>query len=153
MMISTQFKRACSALVLGAFFCMAAPAHAKDDQLFKDLGGKAGIDKIVGDLMPMIMADKRINTFFAKVDMKKLGGLLSEQFCELAGGPCVYTGRDMVISHDEMGIQSSHFNALAENLQVAMERNNVSASASNKLVAMLAPMHKAMVRKVEPAQQ
>ncbi|MES2902489.1 MAG: group 1 truncated hemoglobin [Pseudomonadota bacterium] len=153
MTITMQLKRASSALVIGAILSLAAPAHAKDDQLFKDLGGKPGIDKIVGDLMPMIMADARINKFFEKVDMKKLGGLLSEQFCELSGGPCVYSGRDMVISHDEMGVRTSHFNALAENLQVAMERNNVPAAASNKLVAMLAPMHKAMVRKVEPAQQ
>jgi len=149
MNLTTQFKRASSALVIGAILSLAAPAHAKDDQLFKDLGGKPGIDKIVSDLMPIILADARINKFFDKIDMKKLGVLLSEQVCELAGGPCVYTGRDMVLAHDEMGVRSAHFNALAENLQVAMEMNKVPASASNKLVAMLAPMHKAMVRNPE----
>ena len=133
-------------LVIGASLSFALPAHAADDQLFKDLGGKAGIDKIVSDLMPLILADARINKFFAKTDMKQLAVLLGEQFCQLAGGPCVYSGRDMVASHDEMGVRSAHFNALAEDLQVAMEMNKISASASNQLVAKLAPMHKAIVR-------
>lgn len=146
MNIPTLFKRASSALVIGATLLLAMPAHAADDQLFRDLGGKPGIDKIVNDLMPLILADTRINKFFEKTDMKQLAVLLSEQFCQLAGGPCVYSGRDMVTSHDEMGVRSSHFNALAEDLQVAMENNKVPSAVSNKLVAKLASMQRAIVR-------
>lgn len=138
-------KRLLSMLAIG--LCIAsAPAQAADDALFQELGGKAGIDKIVADLMPIILADARINTFFAKTDMKKLQVLLSEQFCQLAGGPCSYSGRDMVISHDEMGVRPAHFNALAEDLQIAMENNKVSTSASNQLIAKLAPMKRAIVQ-------
>ncbi|UUZ53037.1 hypothetical protein LP419_29110 [Massilia sp. H-1] len=42
-------------------------------------------------------------------------------------GPCVYSGRDMVASHDEMGVKAAHFNALAEDLQIAMEKRQVQA--------------------------
>ena len=138
-------KRLLSILAMGLFVA-SAPAQAADDTLFRELGGKPGIDKIVADLMPIILADTRINSFFAKTDMKKLQVLLGEQFCQLAGGPCTYSGRDMVASHDEMGVRSAHFAALAEDLQIAMENNNISASASNQLIAKLAPMKRAIVR-------
>jgi hemoglobin len=138
-------KRLLSMLAMGLFIA-SAPAQAADDTLFRELGGKPGIDKIVADLMPIILADTRINSFFAKTDMKKLQVLLGEQFCQLAGGPCTYSGRDMVASHDEMGVRSAHFAALAEDLQIAMENNNISASASNQLIAKLAPMKRAIVR-------
>ena len=138
-------KRLLAMLAMG-LFVNSAQAQAADDSLFRELGGKPGIDKIVADLMPIILADTRINSFFAKTDMKKLQVLLGEQFCQLAGGPCTYSGRDMVASHDEMGVRSAHFAALAEDLQIAMENNNISASASNQLIAKLAPMKRAIVR-------
>ncbi len=138
-------KRLLAMLAIG-LFVNSAQAQAADDSLFRELGGKPGIDKIVADLMPIILADTRINSFFAKTDMKKLQVLLGEQFCQLAGGPCTYSGRDMVASHDEMGVRSAHFAALAEDLQIAMENNNISASASNQLIAKLAPMKRAIVR-------
>ncbi|HEY0064185.1 MAG TPA: group 1 truncated hemoglobin [Telluria sp.] len=133
-----------STLLLGVSLSM--PAMAADATLFDELGGKSGIDQIVAELLPIIQADPRINTFFAKTDMKQLGVLLGEQFCQLAGGPCTYSGRDMVISHDAMGVRAAHFNALAEDLQIAMENCKVPSSAANQLVAKLAPMKRAIVR-------
>lgn len=131
-------------LTLGT--ALTLPARAADATLFDELGGKAGIDQIVAELLPIIQADPRINTFFAKTDMKQLGVLLGEQFCQLAGGPCTYSGRDMVAAHDAMGVKAAHFNALAEDLQIAMEKRQVQSAAANRLVAKLAPMKHAIVR-------
>lgn len=144
MTILLNVKRICAMLVLGA--ALASPAQAADDTLFRELGGKPGIDKIVADLLPIIQADPRISSFFVKTDMARLRVLLGEQFCQLAGGPCVYSGRDMVASHDQMGVRAAHFGALAEDLQIAMENNKVPASVSNQLIAKLASMHRAIVR-------
>jgi hemoglobin len=146
MNIFLTLKSASLMLAFGAMSVCALPAQAADDALFQELGGKAGIDKIVADLLPIIQADPRIASFFAKTDMKHLGVLLGEQFCQLAGGPCTYSGKDMVSAHEDMGVKVAHFMALAEDLQIAMERNNVSSSASNQLVAKLAPMKRAVVR-------
>lgn len=125
---------------------LAAPVQAADDTLFQQLGGKAGIDKIVGDMMTIVLADQRINSFFQKTDTKHLALLLGEQFCQAAGGPCTYSGRDMVGAHDGMGVKIAHFNALAEDLQIAMENNQVPAGAANQLIARLAPLQRAIVR-------
>ncbi len=134
------------ALLVGASFSAQAQS-VKDDAIFQGLGAKAGIDQIVSDFIPIILADPRINAFFSKLDKQKFGALLSDQFCELAGGPCKYQGKDMYEAHEGMGISNAQFNALAEDLQIAMEKNNISSSIANQLVAKLAPMQRPIVSK------
>jgi hemoglobin len=107
----------------------------------KQFGGKAGMAKITHEMMVLVLADPRIKDFFAKTDIERLEFLLAEQFCELIGGPCKYSGRDMKRIHEGQNINTAHFNFLAEHLQVAMENNNVPTWAQNKLIAKLAPMH------------
>lgn len=124
-----------------------AQSTSTDDSVFQSLGAKAGIDKIVEDFIPIILADQRIKRFFEQTDKKRLAAQLSDQFCELTGGPCQYKGKDMHEVHEGMNISNAHFNALAEDLQIAMEKNNISSSISNKLVAKLAPMQRPIVSK------
>jgi hemoglobin len=49
--------------------------------------------------------------------------------------------------HQDLNITNAMFNALTEDLQVAMERNNVPNGVANKLIAKLAPMQRAIVTK------
>ena len=135
----------------GALLCLASVAMAQtptpDDATFRGLGGKPGIKKIVDTLIPLILADPRIKESFTDIDMKNLAKRLEEQFCELSGGPCKYKGKDMVEIHDGLNITRAQFNALAEDLQIAMERVGVPSRYQNKLVARLAPMARGIVIK------
>ena len=137
--ITFRALRALGAAILITF--AAAPAHA-DDSLYKDLGERAGIQKFTKDFVGIITTDPRISGFFKTTDLQRLELMLSEQFCQLAGGPCKYSGRTMSDAHKGMGVANKDFNALAEDLQIAMERAGVSSRASNKLVALLAPMQR-----------
>ena len=141
-----QLVLAVSFLAVGSFSAYAQSMES-DDHIYQGLGQKAGIDKIVDDFVVIILEDDRIKHFFSKMEKKQFAALLSDQFCELAGGPCKYKGRDMYTTHDGMGISNAHFNALAEDLQIAMEKHNISSSISNKLVAKLAPMQRPIVSK------
>ena len=145
-MNKTAARWACSALL-----CVASLATAQtpvvDDTTFQGLGGKPGIRKIVDTFIPLILADARIKESFTDIDMKNLAMRLEEQFCELSGGPCKYQGKDMVEIHDGLNITRAQFNALAEDLQIAMERVGVPARFQNKLVAKLAPMERGIVTK------
>ena len=147
----TLFKTGLSTLAITIALSLAGTGAAQaqnmnaDDSIYQGLGAKAGIDKIVDDFIPLVLGDARISRFFTKVDTKQLAGLLSDQFCELAGGPCQYKGRDMYATHEGMDISNAHFNALAEDLQIAMEKNNIPTSVANKLVAKLAPMQRPIV--------
>ena len=124
-----------------------AKAAARDDSLYQGLGGKPGIKKIVDTLVPLVLADARIKDSFKDIDMKNLSMRLEEQFCELAGGPCTYGGKDMVEIHDGLNITNAQFNALTEDLQIAMEQAGIPSRVQNKLVAKLAPMQRGMVPK------
>lgn len=115
------------------------------DPLFQQFGGKAGIDRIVSDFLPILLADDRIKDTFKDADMDRLGNLLAEQFCQLTGGSCTYSGKDMREAHKDMHLSNAQFNALAEDLQFAMDKNGVSSSAQNKLIAKLAPMQRTVV--------
>jgi hemoglobin len=153
-----------SALVLTAALALASSAHGADsaapptpqpaaaslpaaDAFFTELGGKDGIREFTHTFMGLITTDPRIKDKFEDADLDRLEGLLAEQFCDLSGGPCHYSGRDMRAVHAHRDITSAQFNALAEDLQIAMEQHNVPSSAANRLIAKLAPMHRDVVTK------
>ena len=139
-------------LHLAATVLLAAssPARAQagaDDSVYQGLGGKEGIRRIVGSFIPLIQADARISASFRDADIKQLAQRLGEQFCELSGGPCKYKGKSMEEIHDGLNVTNAQFNALTEDLQIAMEANQVPSRIQNKLVAKLAPMQRQIVTK------
>lgn len=140
-------KRLLIAIAIACAVALAAPARAAADATFHGLGGKPGIRKIVDTLVPLLLADPRIKESFTDIDMKNLALRLEEQFCQLSGGPCQYKGKDMTEIHDGLNITVAQFNALAEDLQLAMERNGVAPRFQNKLLAKLAPMQRDIVPK------
>ena len=95
--------------------------------------------------MAGLLADPRTQPFFANADQVRVKRQLTEQFCVILGGDCTYTGRDMRTSHAGQNIDRGHFNALVEVLQVAMDKHDVPFRAQNKLLAILAPMHREVI--------
>lgn len=131
---------------------------AADDTLYRALGGQQGIRQVVDAFLPLVLADARIKDNFADFDLEQLNQRLQQQFCELSGGPCRYTGqhrdktmdgvgtvRDMTTVHQDLQISNAMFNALAEDLQIALQQHGVTNSASNRLLALLAPMQRQIV--------
>jgi hemoglobin len=51
----------------------------------------------------------------------------------------------MAESHAGLGITRADFNALVEDLQTAMNARGIPFRAQNKLLAVLAPMHREVV--------
>jgi hemoglobin len=147
----SRFARGAGAVAVAAVIAvtltLAAPARAADDAVYKGLGGKEGIHRIVDTFKPMVLADPRIKDTFSDSDMQHVGMRLEEQLCVLAGGPCSYGGEPMKETHGGLKITNAQFNALTENLQIAMEKNGVATSVANKLVAKLAPMQRDIVTK------
>lgn len=132
----------------------SAPATAKglglmpgNASFYQELGGKAGIDAIVAEFVTIMLDDKRINATFEGVDFDRLRAKLAEQFCVVSGGPCVYTGKSMAESHEDLKVNNTQFNALVENLQLALERRGVPSRVQNRLLARLAPAQREIVTK------
>jgi hemoglobin len=108
---------------------------------------KEGIDRLTDDFVARITTDPRIADRFTNANLVRLRLELKAQFCYLLDGPCTYTGKDMKSAHEGMGLQNRDFNALAEDLQKAMDKERVPFWAQNQLVAKLAPMEHAVVTK------
>jgi hemoglobin len=141
----------CAAAALGGARAQSAPAAppsasaVSDDALFRALGGQAGIDAIVDDFVPRLVADPRMSEFFKKTKQPHLRQMLSEQFCSVSGGGCAYTGKSMAEAHQDMDISKADFNALVEVLQASMDAQHVPFATQNRLLARLAPMHREIV--------
>ncbi len=124
---------------------LAAGAHA-GPTLYEQIGGEAKLKATVEEFTNAILADDRINFTFADSDMNKFKKLIYEQFCALTQGPCKYTGRDMHEAHAKLNLNNAQFNALAEDLYIAFDRVHVPYRVQNKLMAMLAPMQRDVVK-------
>jgi hemoglobin len=139
------------ALVLAASMIVAAaasaPALSQDLSLYQKFGEKPGIDRIAADVTDRWVADPRIGETFDNINLDRFKRLLADQFCELVGGPCKYTGRDMYQSHKGLHLNAAEFNALAEDLQYTMEKFGIPYWAQNRLMVLLAPMaHDIVIR-------
>ncbi|TDK28440.1 group 1 truncated hemoglobin [Luteimonas aestuarii] len=132
-------------VILLTVLCCGACASAPQRSVYDDLGGQAGIEQLVEDLLVRVSDDPRIAPLFIGVDIVNLHSRLSEHLCAEAGGPCVYAGKNMVDAHAHVDINAAHFNALVENLVETMEARGVPRSAQNRLLARLAPMQRDVV--------
>ncbi|WP_017902458.1 group I truncated hemoglobin [Pseudomonas asplenii] len=127
-------------LLVAVLLAGCAQQPPKDDSLYRDLGERAGITRIVEGMLLKIAHDPRISERFRKIDIVRLRNKLVEQFCVEAGGPCVYTGDTMAESHKGQNVSRSDFNALVEDLIAAMDEQGIPVRVQNRLIARLAPM-------------
>ncbi len=123
----------------------AAPAAARDDSLYQQLGSRPGLVRLMDDFMQRLLAHPRMNPFFRDVDQAHVKAQLVDQFCEVAGGPCRLDGPDMKKAHSGVDIRRGDFNTLVEVLQQAMDAQGIAFGAQNRLLARLAPMHREIV--------
>lgn len=148
------------ALGLAAMACLAAPAAmaqaapasttaattaAAPPGLYQALGEKPGITRLMDDFVNRVVKDPRIGGHFKDVKPQALKESLTDQICQLSGGPCKYEGADMKSAHADMDIHKGHFNALVEVLQSAMDAQGIPFAQQNRLLALLAPMHRDVI--------
>jgi hemoglobin len=141
-----NIRKLIAAVSLGAFLAGATTAHA-EETLFQQMGGEPKLRATIDTMVEVMLVDPRINFTFANTDLAKFKGLLYDQICELTGGPCKYTGRDMASSHEKINSTNAMFNALAEDLYIAFEKHGVPYRVQNRVMALLAPMQPDIVKK------
>jgi hemoglobin len=119
-----------------------APVNASLRPVFEQFGGEKGLVDLMDLFMTKLVADPRTKRFFENADQVAVKKHLVEQFCAILGGGCTYTGRDMRSAHKGFDIDRAQFNALVEDLQVAMKEKKIPFRAQNQLLARLAPLHR-----------
>lgn len=132
------------ALLIGCLLMMSIPG-AKAGSLYADLGEQPGIERLVAKAMTIWNADPRVGPTFEDTNLTRFKRMLAEQICNITGGGCSYSGRSMADAHKGLHLATVQFNALAEDLQTAMEQLDLSYSVQNRLLALLAPMYRDVV--------
>ena len=117
-----------------------------ESSLYDRLGGREVIAGFVDEGVERVLVNERIAFLFDGVDIPELKFQLTEQICQLAGGPCVYEGMDMESAHFGLDITAAEFNALVEDFQDAMRSEGIPYGLENQVIALLAPMKPAVIR-------
>jgi hemoglobin len=151
----TFLKTSFSILALLLFLSWSAGAQAmaqgtKEKSLYERLGGYDAIAAVVDDFIGRLVADKQFNKFFvghSEDSLKKIRQHVVNQFCAAAGGPCLYTGRDMKTSHHGLGITSDDWDASAKHLVETLDKFKVPEKEKNDLLAFVTSLKKDIVDK------
>jgi len=121
-----------------------------DNSLYERLGGTDSIHSVAVAFEGRAAKDDRINQKFARTDLNRLTKEFVDQLCQDTGGPCRYTGRNMVEAHTNMGVTSGEFNAFMEDLAATLDDFNVPKSDQDELLRKLTPMESEIVEVDSP---
>lgn len=113
--------------------------------LYERLGGLDAITAVVDDFVGRTTTDARIKHRFFNTDAVHLKKMLVELVCMATGGPCKYTGKDMVTAHAGMDLVDEEFNALVEDLVQTLDKFKVPEKEKGELLGALGPMKPQMV--------
>ena len=134
-------------VIVAACLVVAQGQAVAEVGLYDRLGQEAGLARIAARAVALWRADPRVQADFADINPDRLQKRLTDQLCQLAGGPCVYKGRSMHDAHAGLQLDQRRFNAVAEDLQDAMDAEGVPYWTQNHLLALLAPMQRDVVER------
>ena len=130
--------------VLWVTALLAEPALAGNTP-YEDMGGSAGIRKIVDVEIAYHLKNPRIKKQFDDTNIDRLKDQLVIFICQVTGGPCKYKGHDLGTVHKGMHLTDADFNASVEDMQHAMDDLGIAFSLQNRLLARLAPYERDVV--------
>jgi len=96
---------------------------AQEKALYERLGGYDAIAAVADNLLPRLENDAQLGRFWANRGddgIAREKQLLIDYLCTSAGGPLLYTGRDMLTSHRGMGITDSDWQIFIGHLKATL---------------------------------
>ena len=136
-----------AAALLSFALCLGAipGARAAEPSLYDALGGKAGIDVLADVYVERLASSATTGRSFEGSNRRRIKQHLAAQLCEISGGPCRYASDDMKLVHANLGISEAEFFAGVESLRALLRERGISLGATNRLLALLAPMKRDIV--------
>ncbi len=122
--------------------------------LYQRMGGYDVIAGIVDDFINQLKADPAFKRFGGGRSMNSLvrtRQLVVDQICYLAGGPCVYIGRDTKTAHEGLAITDAEWDASIKMFQVSLNKFKVAAPEQQDFIAMIQKLKPDVVEKPQAA--
>lgn len=120
-------------------------AQGKQDKpaaksLYQRMGGYDVIAGVVDDFINQLKADpafKRFGGGRAMDSLKRTRQLVVDQICMLAGGPCIYIGRDMKTAHAGLQITDKEWDLSINMFKNSLDKFKVQGREKQEFIAML----------------
>jgi hemoglobin len=114
-----------------------------EKSLYERLGGYDAIATVAADLLSRLRADAQLGRFWAHrghdgVEREKQ--LLINFLCANAGGPMIYTGRNMVVTHQGMRISGSDWSIFITHLNATLSQLDVPAEERGQVLGFIESM-------------
>jgi hemoglobin len=138
-------------LALPASAGSPAPQLAKSEpSLYERLGGYDGIAAFTDDFLGRLAHDASLGRFFVGHSTNSVARIrqdIVDFICHATGGPCVYRGRDMKITHAGLGISGTDWDTMLVQLNASFNRFKVPLRERNDLLTALAGLRKDIVER------
>ncbi|MDX1967339.1 MAG: group 1 truncated hemoglobin [Planctomycetaceae bacterium] len=111
-----------------------------EKNLYQRLGGYDAIAAVADNLLPRLRADSQLGRFWAHRGddgIAREKQLLISFLGACAGGPVLYTGRDMVTAHRGMRISHSDWSIFLDHLQATLDAFQVPAPERAEVIAFI----------------
>ena len=111
-----------------------------DKTLYERLGGYDAIAAVAGDLLPRLQGDSQLGRFWenrGEDGIAREKQLLIDYLSTSAGGPMLYTGRDMKLSHAGMGIDESDWSVFIGHVEASLDHFAVPETEKNDVLAFI----------------
>ena len=117
--------------------------------LFDRIGGRAGLDKIVPDVVQLHMENPVCGERFraAKKSPAELTRLAIEFFATGLSGLATYDGRSMPEAHAGMGITEAEYIAVLDDILAALQRHNIGQQEQAELLYIAYGMKSEIIAK------
>jgi hemoglobin len=115
-----------------------ATQEACSKTLYARMGGYDIIAGVVDEILLRMRSDPQFHRFAARSDdsRNRARQLFVDQMCALAGGPCVYIGRDMKSSHVGLGISQDDWEASLRHTEAALDKFHISPQERAEFIAL-----------------
>ncbi len=123
--------------------------------LYERLGGQPAIKAVASQLVDSILADSRVNKWFAHAasspaNASAYKAKLAEFLCQSTQGPCKYDGLDMTAAHKGRAVTGEAFDAVVQDLIGVLDKLKVPAIEKGEVLAILGPLKGVIVQKAAP---
>ena len=140
------------AILIGASSIHTNEAFAAKKSLLERLGGAKAVGSVTIEFVNVLAADARVTKnnpavkdAFASTNVLKLKQKLYQLLCMVTGGPCKYTGKNMVATHVGLRITELEWFYMLDDLVIVLDKFSVPEKLKNEVLAIIATTKKDII--------
>lgn len=129
---------------------LGASLHAQAPSLYKRLGGYDALAAVTDDFIGRLATDSSLKRFFVghgADSQMRIRQLILDQLCMATGGPCVYIGRSMKVTHAGLAITGADWDRSVQLLVATLTKFNVAQKEQTDVLAAVSTLKPDIVEK------